>query len=105
MPFDTKQTRKAFARLKESGLFSEKELEEAKFWIHEYALNPYILPGVMIVGFSPMKAGEILGLNGKSLQAKCKTGHVVAIRDFQGWWTIPVEEIIHLREEQNEKAN
>lgn len=103
--FDTPKTLEAYEILVKSGLFTKEELKDAKLWIHEYDVNPYTMPGVSVVGLSPMKAGEVLGINGKALQAKCKDFKIKAWKDWQGWWTIPVTEVIKLRMEQNEKTN
>lgn len=94
--------RQALEVLRASNLFTDEELEIAKVNMHEYELNPYTHPGVVAVGVSPNKTGEIIGDSGKKLQIWCKGGRIVAYQDYQGWWTIPVNEIIRLKQELKE---
>jgi hypothetical protein len=86
-----------------SGLFTIEEMKDAKANMHEYELNPYTHPGIVAVGISPNKTGELVGISGKQLQAWCKIGRITAYQDYQGWWTIPVSEIIRLKKEVKEK--
>ena len=99
MAYDTELTKKAYDELCQSGLFDDGELSIAKRHIHDLMVNPFISQE-HAVGITPYKAGEVLGLNGKTLQDKCRKGEIDAIKDYQGWWTIPINEIIRLRHQQ-----
>lgn len=97
--------KQAVEALRISNLFTDEELDFAEFNMHEYAINPYVLPGITAIGMSPNKVGELIGVDGATLQAKCKNRQIEAYQDFQSWWTIPVTEIIKLKMKQNAKKD
>ena len=45
---------------------------------------------------SPNQAGEIIGIDGKQLQAKCKNGKIEAYRNIIGWWHIPLRVVLEM---------
>lgn len=102
--FDTESCEEAANRLEASGLFMEHEIKIARNWAYEVRINPWVYGAATVTGWSPNKAGEILGVSGKGLQGKCRAGKIEATQNYEGWWTIPAGEIIRLREEQNAKA-
>lgn len=91
--------------MKATELFTDEEIKAAKVYVHTYHLNPYVYPGVCAIGFSPNKTGELVGIEGKILQQKCRNHQIKAYQDYQGWWTIPVDEVVRLKAEQNAKKD
>lgn len=101
---EAKRQREAVDQLEKSGLFTKEEIKTAARQIVEIAINPWTYGAATAIGWSPNKAGEILGVSGTGLQAKCKSGAIDATQVYFGWWVIPAGEMIRLREEQNAKA-
>ena len=98
---EARKRNEAVRRLEDSGLFTEEEMKTAARQVVEIHINPWTHGSAAAVGWTPNKAGEILGVSGSGIQAKCKTGAIEATQVYFGWWVIPAGEMLRLREEQN----
>lgn len=97
MAWDTANTKKAYEKLKATGLFNEDELWTAEHWLQEKA---YPFSTFTYVGLSPYKAAEITGYSGNYVQTLCKNGEIDCYTDMFGWRSIPVDEIIALKKKR-----
>lgn len=102
MAFDTLLTELSHERLKDTGLFTEEELKYAKTWLIEYRTNPFTSDGIW-VGCSPAKTAHLTGYSEKYIQTLCKTDKINHVRDYQGWYLVPTDEIIALKKKKLEK--
>lgn len=82
-------------QLLDSGLFTEEDVERAV--IDTYRCED----GNVRTGMTPLQAGDLIGVNGKSIQGACHSGKV------ESYWThnhymrlIPIEEIIRLKQKR-----
>ena len=97
--FDIKRT--AIKMLKDSKLFTEKELDYLIHWSYNM-LSPTMTP---ITAWSPAKAGVVLGnRSANNIQSWCKTFKVS--KDFTNqFWIITAPDLIAMKIRANELDN
>ena len=106
--WENENTREALKQLKNAKMFTKAELKEAEYWLQESPISFTITDNGIevekVVGLSPRKAGEVLGINGNSLQNRCRGNRLYCERTVNHEWVIPVREIIRLRKDQITKG-
>lgn len=104
--FETKGTDYALFEMRESGLFSEKELDIARTWLIE---TPVITKrsethtiAHTIVGMSPNKAAKLLPVSTEYLRLRVADGRLDGGKYDLGW-LIDYKAIIELKREKGGK--
>ena len=89
----------AVVKLIDSGIFTKEQLDFANTWFIEY-------PPLQEAFISPNKAGELVGMHGRYVQQLCRDGAIKCSRAIAlGWWLIPAETIIELRQRVIDRKN
>lgn len=100
--FDTKGTESALSEMRESGLFSEKELGTAQTWLIETPVVTKQGEVQTIVGMSPNKAAKLLPVSTEYLRVRVVDGRLSGGKYDLGW-LIDYKAIIELKREKGGK--
>lgn len=95
---DLRQKMDAFARMEMSktNLFTEEEINELFIFVETWMC----LDMELRTGMSPNKAGELLGVAGKTVRSWIKKGKIKGYRTIGGYFLVPYQEIVRLKSER-----